>query len=338
MRYRPIDEEPADSRLGRFIPDDWKHVERHPFGALSAEVRPTKVPVVIGVDWYAEFDNPAEDEGSGEFFVAREGAGSLSTIRGGHCVCLEPGGEPDPDSWWDFYDQGAEGACVGFGWSRCMSILNNELYAARWLWDRSKEIDEWPQTNPGDDQGTSVRAAGDILRGSGHVDWADELGDDDHNERSGYQPEVGDGIASFAWATSVDEVHQALANDRADERGAVPFLNSWGRSYPHRTWMPDEVLAKLITDQGEVAIPTDRATSSGAVPYPGRLLKHPPVTRGTDVQIWQQRMTEHGFSLSVDGAYGPESKRRCTEFQQQQGLSADGIVGPMTWERTFAPS
>jgi hypothetical protein len=337
MRYRPIDGDPEDSRLGRFIPDDWQHVERHPFGAIPEAARPTKVPVVIGINWYTEFDNPTPDQASGEFFVAQGGAGSLTTIRGGHCVCLEPGGEPDPDEWWDFYDQGSEGACVGFGWSRCMSLLNNELYAARWLWDRSKEVDEWPETQPGDNQGTSVRAAGNILRDAGHVDWQDDFGDDDVSERSGYHPEFDDGVASFAWAASVDEVHQVLANDRADELGAVPFLNSWGRSYSHRTWMPDDVFDRVMHEQGEVAIPVDRPSSSGTVPYPGRLLKHPPVMRGTDVQLWQQRMKDRGFTIGVDGAYGPESKKRCTEFQQQQGLSADGIVGPLTWERTFAP-
>src|SRR5919198_3144075 len=73
---------------------------------------PTKVPVVIGVNWYVEFDNPEVDNGNGDYFVARDG--KLTDIRGGHCVCLEPGGEPDPDEWWDFYDQGREGACVGF--------------------------------------------------------------------------------------------------------------------------------------------------------------------------------------------------------------------------------
>ena len=27
------------------------------------------------------------------------------------------------EGWWDFYDQGTEGACVGFGCSRMMSLL-----------------------------------------------------------------------------------------------------------------------------------------------------------------------------------------------------------------------
>jgi peptidoglycan hydrolase-like protein with peptidoglycan-binding domain len=71
-------------------------------------------------------------------------------------------------------------------------------------------------------------------------------------------------------------------------------------------------------------------------PFPGRLLKFPPLTRGQDVAAWQQRMNERGFSLVVDGLYGKNSKAACISFQQQQGLQADGIVGPITWDATFA--
>ena len=259
MRYRPIDGDPQDERLGRFIPDDWEHVEKYALTALSPDERPVHVPVVIGVNWYAELFSPELDEQTGEHFVARGGPGSLTTIEGGHCVCLEPGGEPDTEQWWDFYDQGQEGACVGFGWSRCMTILNEgRVYAPRWLWDRSKETDQWPETNPGDNNGTSVRSAGGILLEAGHVPWDDSYSDDDHNERKGYASDQEQGISTFRWAQSVDEVHSALGNPRADELGAVPILNSWGRSYPHRTWMPDEVLDRLMAEEGEIAVPTDR--------------------------------------------------------------------------------
>ncbi len=255
MRYRPINRDPDDPRLGRFIPDDWGHVERYPLTALPVEERPKQVPVVIGVNWYAEFDNPQVTRG-GTYWLPD--ANSLTQVRGGHCVCLEPGGEPDTEEWWDFYDQGREGACVGFGWSRCMSILNNELYTARWLWDRSKERDQWEETNPGDENGTSVRAAGDVLSQMGHVDWSDDHAGDDHTERDDYTPDIGNGIKRFRWARSVDDVHAALGNETADQYGAVPILNSWGRGYPHRTWMPDDVLDHLMDEQGEIAVPTDR--------------------------------------------------------------------------------
>jgi hypothetical protein len=249
-----MDREPDDTRFGRFVPDDWTHVEKYPLSALpTAEVR-RRVPVVIGVNWYAEMGDPKRDK-NGDYFMV--GAKKVTRIRGGHCVCLEPGGEPDRDAWWEFYDQGSEGACVGFGWSRCMTILNaGEQYTARWLWDRAKEIDEWPETKPGDDQGTSVRAAGDILSKKGHVDWTN--GHDDYIARAKYRPDLRDGIQRFRWARTVDEVHFMLDNAKADKLGAVPVLNSWGRGYPHRAWMPDDLLDRLIREDGEIAVPTDR--------------------------------------------------------------------------------
>ena len=259
MRYRPINGEPEDVRLGRFVPDDWRHVERYPITALAESRRPTRVPVVIGVNWYREMDHPEKDARSGEQFIVRGGAATLTEVRGGHCVCLEPGGEPDQPAWQVFYDQGKEGACVGFGWSRCMTILNSgQRYAARWLWDRAKETDEWPETKPGDNQGTSVRAAAETLVAKGHVDWQDKYADDDNTERARYKPDVTDGLKVFRWATSVAQVHEALANPRADELNAVPILNSWGEDYPHRVWLPDDVLERLIQEDGEIAIPTDR--------------------------------------------------------------------------------
>jgi len=259
MRYRPIDHDPDDPRLGRFIPDDWGHVETYPLAALPVEERPKQAPVVIGVNWYVEMDNAEQDEATGDYFIARGGGDSLTRIRGGHCVCLEPGGElSDREEWYAFYDQGEEGACVGFGWSRCMSILNGQLYAARWLWDRCKEDDQWPETNPGDNEGTSVRAGGDVLVASGHVVWSDPYSDDDHTERTGYQPDTTQGLTTFRWAQTVDEVHAVLGNEKADELGAVPILNSWGPDYPARVWLPDDVLDRLMSQDGEIAIPTDR--------------------------------------------------------------------------------
>ncbi|HEY7595791.1 MAG TPA: hypothetical protein VH969_21770 [Actinophytocola sp.] len=259
MRYRPMNGEPDDMRLGRLVPDDWRHVERYPITALAESERPSRTPVVIGVNWYREMDDPERDPKSGEYFIVRGGARSLTTVRGGHCVCLEPGGEPDRVAWQEFYDQGKEGACVGFGWSRCMTILNDgQRYAARWLWDRAKDTDEWPETNPGDNDGTSVRAAGEVLVKSGHVDWRDSYANDDHVARASYKADVADGIRVFRWARSVEQVHHALGNPRADKLGAVPILNSWGEGYPHRVWLPDDVLERLIEEDGEIAIPTDR--------------------------------------------------------------------------------
>jgi hypothetical protein len=85
-----------------------------------------------------------------------------------------------------------------------------------------------------------------------------KVADDDFRERESYTPDPDQGISAFRWAQGVDEVHAVLGNEKADELGAVPVLNSWGDDYPERVWMRDDVLDRLMREQGEIAIPTDR--------------------------------------------------------------------------------
>lgn len=255
MQYRPILSEPEDQRLGRLIPDDWEHVDKYPLSSLSEDLIPKRVPVVIGVNWYREFDTPQKDN---RFFGDYWIKGPLTRIRGGHCVCLEPGGYLDSYAWYNFYDQKNEGACVGFGWSRAMSILNRTRYSAWWLWDRAKEIDQWSDTNPGDSNGTSVRAAGKILAGKGHVPWVNTMTGHSVTARDGYSSKLSEGILKYRWATSVDDIHRVLGNPKADKLGALPILNSWGKGYPRRVWFPDSVIDRLMREDGEFSIPTDR--------------------------------------------------------------------------------
>ncbi|WP_219464115.1 peptidoglycan recognition protein family protein [Nonomuraea rhizosphaerae] len=69
----------------------------------------------------------------------------------------------------------------------------------------------------------------------------------------------------------------------------------------------------------------------GTPPFPGRLLKYPPVMRGDDVRTWQQQMKKRGWDIEVDGAYGSDSRDVCRRFQREQGVDDDGIVGAVTW-------
>jgi hypothetical protein len=85
-----------------------------------------------------------------------------------------------------------------------------------------------------------------------------KVADDDFRERESYTPDPDQGISAFRWAQGVGEVHAVLGNEKADELGAVPVLNSWGDDYPERVWMRDDVLDRLMREQGEIAIPTDR--------------------------------------------------------------------------------
>ena len=56
-----------------------------------------------------------------------------------------------------------------------------------------------------------------------------------------------------------------------------------------------------------------------------------PMTRGDDVNDLQQRLGSLGFDAGyVDGIFGPDTEAAVRSFQQNQGITADGVVGPDT--------
>jgi len=100
---------------------------------------------------------------------------------------------------------------------------------------------------------------------------------------------------------------------------------------PNFPW--DVVLAKA---GGAAPAPAPPPASGGvAPPWPGRYLQYPPVMSGADVHQWQGQMSHRGWTISVDGAYGPQSKDVCTSFQREKGLAVDGVVGPQTWSAAW---
>ena len=56
---------------------------------------------------------------------------------------------------------------------------------------------------------------------------------------------------------------------------------------------------------------------------------------GPDVRTWQQQMVERGWSLEVDGIFGPESRGVLTSFQAEKGLRVDGLLGQNSWDAAW---
>lgn len=228
--------------LGRKAPSDWRHVERYP---LTARPPTSPMPCVLGIGWYQRFDSPQKDS-KGRYWAAKPGD-SLGSIRGGHAICVKPAGLTDNLAWWDFYNQGATGECVGFSESRMMTLVNRKRYKAPWLYMRATETDEWPGNDDDPQAGTSVRAGLEVLRTEGH------------ERLSAQAPELAEGITAYRWATTVEEVHSIIQMPLAVKLSAVPLLNSWGsKGYPHIVWLPDEVLGRLLSENGEAVCVTDR--------------------------------------------------------------------------------
>lgn len=249
----------GDRPLGRREPTDWAHVERYPalalFSARRLEGAPPGTEKNLGLPW-----------------------------------------------WWREHDQGMEGACVGFGSSAMMSVTNHRQrflatgrrltyrYDCRWLYQQAQLVDEWDETPP--EEGTSVRASGDILRNLGH-----------RRVQPGgtSEPLAVHGIQAVRWATTVDEMRGALWSDLAvsigvlwyssfddpqvvggerwigrqqdlgwvrgghcvcvygysDRREAFRLMNSWGEEYPP-VWLTYPAMQRLLDEYGEAALITDQ--------------------------------------------------------------------------------
>lgn len=54
---------------------------------------------------------------------------------------------------------------------------------------------------------------------------------------------------------------------------------------------------------------------------------------GENVVSLQYMLRARGYSLTADGQFGSITEQQVKSFQSKNGLTADGIVGPLTWEK-----
>jgi hypothetical protein len=119
--------------------------------------------------------------------------------------------------------------------------------------------------------------------------------------------------------------------------------NAWGGHFdcpgdPIKAQRP-RILARvgeiLGSGTAPVPAPTPPPVASGPA-FPGEYLSvKSPMLHDNNVREWQQRMHDRGWTITVDGWYGPASANVCRAFQQEKGLQSDGIVGPITWTSVF---
>lgn len=249
--------------LDRRIPSDWRHVERYGARALDPLAEPPAlVEAILNI----------------------------------------------PRQYRDLYDQGREGACVGFSQSWMMSILNRVKYFAPWLYLEAQNVDEYADTPPA--EGTSLRAGFDILRTRGHrqiwgqrtreeqlrhgiqanrwartvdemraalalgipvnigINWYRQFSSPQQLRRldDEGQPLTEFGIERYDWWIGradlrwgpVDGGHAITAVGASDKRQAVALCNTWGYSYPFLVWLPYTAVTRLLSEDGEAGIVTDR--------------------------------------------------------------------------------
>lgn len=173
-------------------------------------------------------DNLGRRQPTDWIHVERYGFGALIADPTSPIGFAPPGTEKSLGlpTYWNLWDQGQEGACVGFGSSAAMGITNTRQhlretgtarthrFAPRWLYHEAQLVDEWADTPPA--QGTSVRASFDVLRTQGH-----------RLVRYGVTRPVDPkwGVAATRWATNIDEIRAAIYADLAVSIGVDWYTN-----------------------------------------------------------------------------------------------------------------
>lgn len=64
-------------------------------------------------------------------------------------------------------------------------------------------------------------------------------------------------------------------------------------------------------------------------------VRHPTLRkgdRGDEVKQLQEMLVKCGYPLDTDGAFGSKTETAVKAFQNNAGITADGIVGPKTWK------
>lgn len=151
---------------------------------------------------------------------------------------------------------------------------------------------------------------------------------------------LGHDMADFLWAhrTRFDVTHliwrqrirSTVVNPgvwrRMKDRG-----NTTANHYDHvhvlfgkRAFTPNDTQAHH-TDQTT----SGSAPNPSAPPYPGVQLRRG--SSGTDVTVVQTQLSARGWTIGVDGSFGPGTERVVRTFQKNKGLKVDGVVGPATW-------
>ncbi len=133
-----------------------------------------------------------------------------------------------------------------------------------------------------------------------------------------------------------DAAKQAFKSIRseADKRG-IGSDNKPHSAFKATACPGDEIRAFIATLSGGESVPstptspTRPPVSTSQAPQFPRVMKRG--AKGNDVSRFQQRLKDRGWNIAVDGDFGSKTEAIVKQFQKEKNLTADGIVGPITW-------
>ncbi|MEU4703291.1 peptidoglycan recognition protein family protein [Nonomuraea dietziae] len=109
---------------------------------------------------------------------------------------------------------------------------------------------------------------------------------------------------------------------------------------PNFPW--DRFINRVRQHLGHATTPSRPDNGGGSKPtqpgWPGRMLHYDPrqpLQRGHDVELWQKRLKQLNYTITVDGLFGKMSAAATKVLQRDKRLEVDGVVGPKTWDAAW---
>jgi chitosanase len=158
-----------------------------------------------------------------------------------------------------------------------------------------------------------------------------------------------------AWATirDITNANHGQASEIGEQAWISAYVNerrNWLANHPnpalHPTVYRMDAFLQLISDAKwdlplslivrgvviteELLLGTAPLRPSAQAPGEATLQLQTPPIQGDNVRALQQALVNVGFPVTIDGNFGPDTDAAVKKFQQQKGLTVDGIVGPAT--------
>jgi murein L,D-transpeptidase YcbB/YkuD len=128
-----------------------------------------------------------------------------------------------------------------------------------------------------------------------------------------------------------DHRREADSAERVEAAGAqeqiLSLYSAIGNAAFSRLVAPEPKRAVLRVAKGRKKS-RERWSEAPAAPAGEPMLRQG--SRGPSVAALQADLVVCGFEIAVDGIFGPQTDGAVRGFQAEEGLDADGIVGPLT--------
>ncbi len=130
----------------------------------------------------------------------------------------------------------------------------------------------------------------------------------------------------------------ACSSDEPSSTASTTTTSVAGQTASTTTTSAAVVAATTTTAAADSAATSTTATTGSTG---GRVVQKPDDNvrngdSGPGVEEIQRALKAAGYDIGVDGKFGPVTEKAVKDFQGKNGLTQDGVVGPVTWAKMQA--